>query len=308
MEKLGARTVVVGENFQFGARARGTPEMLAAHPEFVTRVQPMVEVDGEAVSSSRIRAQIAAGDMEAARRCLGVPYMIEGEVVKGDQRGRELGFPTANIVPDERLVTPGHGVYAAFANGHPAAVNVGVRPTFDSDRGVLIETFLIDFEGDLYGQNLRVAFVEKLRDEVASKASTRWSRRCAAMSRTPVGSAPISPRRPRAAGDARCATLLRAATREGRAFYEMSLTKEKKTELIAYTAAATATPVLPRSRSRCNRAHQRTYRSPGTHPKDHHSRRGLLMLVGKRRRMLRYLERNDLERYRALVADLGLRR
>jgi riboflavin kinase / FMN adenylyltransferase len=167
VEKLGARTVAVGENFHFGARARGTPEMLAAHPEFVTRVQRMVEVDGEAVSSSRIRAQIAAGDMEAARRCLGVPYMIEGEVVKGDQRGRELGFPTANIVPDERLVTPGHGVYAAFANGHPAAVNVGVRPTFDSDLGVLIETYLIDFEGDLYGQNLRVAFVEKLRDEIA---------------------------------------------------------------------------------------------------------------------------------------------
>jgi riboflavin kinase/FMN adenylyltransferase len=105
--------------------------------------------------------------MEAARRCLGVPYMLEGEVVKGDQRGRELGFPTANIVPDTRLVTPGFGVYAAFANGHPAAVNVGTRPTFDSDLGVLIETFLIDFEGDLYGQNLRVAFVEKLRDEIA---------------------------------------------------------------------------------------------------------------------------------------------
>jgi len=71
--------------------------------------------------------------------------------VKGDRRGRELGFPTANIVPDERLVIPGFGVYAAFANGHPAAVNVGVRPTFDSDLGVLIETYLIDFEGDLYG-------------------------------------------------------------------------------------------------------------------------------------------------------------
>ncbi len=167
IEKLGARRVAIGENFHFGAKARGTPQMLAAHPEFETRIQPMVEVDGEPVSSSRIRAEIAAGDMEGARRCLGVPYMIEGEVVKGDQRGRELGFPTANLVPDERLVTPGFGVYAAFANGHPAAVNVGVRPTFESDLGVLIETFLIDFSGDLYGQTLRVAFVEKLRDEVA---------------------------------------------------------------------------------------------------------------------------------------------
>jgi riboflavin kinase/FMN adenylyltransferase len=167
IEKLGARRVAIGENFHFGAKARGTPAMLQSHPEFETRVQPMVEVDGETVSSSRIRAEIAAGEMEAARRCLGVPYMLEGEVVKGDQRGRELGFPTANIVPDERLVTPGFGVYAAFANGHPAAVNVGTRPTFDSDLGVLIETFLIDFDGDLYGQDLRVAFVEKLRDEIA---------------------------------------------------------------------------------------------------------------------------------------------
>lgn len=167
IEKLGARRVSVGENFTFGARAKGTPAMLGERPEFETRVQELVEVDGEIVSSSRIRAEIAAGDMEGARRSLGVPYMLEGEVVKGDQRGRELGFPTANLVPDPRLVTPGHGVYAAFANGHPAAVNVGVRPTFDSDLGVLIETFLIDFSGDLYGQTLRVAFVEKLRDEIA---------------------------------------------------------------------------------------------------------------------------------------------
>ena len=83
----------------------------------------------------------------------------------GDQRGRELGFPTANIVPDDRLAIPGHGVYAAFANGIPAAVNVGVRPTFESGRGVLIETYLIDFEGDLYGTDLRVAFVARLRGE-----------------------------------------------------------------------------------------------------------------------------------------------
>ncbi len=167
VEKLGARRVAVGENFHFGAKARGDAAMLEAHPEFDTRVQKLVEVDGAVVSSSRIRGEIEAGQMEAARRCLGSPYMVEGEVVGGDRRGRELGFPTANLVPDERLVTPGNGVYAAFANGHPAAVNVGTRPTFDSDLGILIETHLIDFSGDLYGQNLRVAFVEKLRDEIA---------------------------------------------------------------------------------------------------------------------------------------------
>jgi riboflavin kinase / FMN adenylyltransferase len=166
-EKLDAREVAVGENFRFGAKAKGDPAMLEAHPEFETRVVQLIEVDGETVSSTRIRALVAAGDMTAGRRCLGAPFMVEGTVVKGDQRGRELGFPTANIVPDDRLAIPGHGVYAAFADGVPAAVNVGVRPTFESGRGVLIETYLIDRTEDLYGRTLRVAFVERLRGERA---------------------------------------------------------------------------------------------------------------------------------------------
>ncbi len=165
VERLGAKKVSVGENFRFGAKAKGDPAMLRAHSEFETRVVPLVEVDGETVSSTRIRALVAAGDMAGARHCLGAPFMVEGEVVKGDQRGRELGFPTANFVPDDRLAIPGHGVYAAFADGVPAAVNVGVRPTFESGRGVLIETYLIDRDEDLYGRTLRVAFVERLRGE-----------------------------------------------------------------------------------------------------------------------------------------------
>ena len=167
VERLHAERVSVGENFRFGAKAKGDPAMLAARSEFETRVVPLVEVDGETVSSTRIRAQVAAGDMDGARRCLGAPFMVEGTVVKGDQRGRELGFPTANLVPDDSLAIPGYGVYAAFANGVPAAVNVGVRPTFESGRGVLIETYLIDREEDLYGKTLRVAFVERLRGERA---------------------------------------------------------------------------------------------------------------------------------------------
>jgi riboflavin kinase/FMN adenylyltransferase len=165
IERLGAERVSVGENFRFGAKAKGDPAMLAARTEFETRVVPLVEVDGETVSSTRIRALVAAGDMEGARHCLGAPFMVEGTVVEGDQRGRELGFPTANIVPDDRLLIPGHGVFAAFADGVPAAVNVGVRPTFESGRGVLIETYLIDRNEDLYGRTLRVAFVERLRGE-----------------------------------------------------------------------------------------------------------------------------------------------
>jgi riboflavin kinase / FMN adenylyltransferase len=163
--RLGAKKVSVGENFRFGAKAKGDPEMLARHDEFETRIVPLVEVDGETVSSTRVRALVAAGEVDAAMRCLGAPFMLEGKVIEGDRRGRELGFPTANLVPDDRLVVPGHGVYAAFANGHPAAVSVGVRPTFETGRGLLVESFLVDYDGDLYGQNLRVAFVSRLRGE-----------------------------------------------------------------------------------------------------------------------------------------------
>jgi len=165
IEKLEARKVSIGENFNFGAKARGTPEMLSLHSEFETRVVPMIEIDGEVVSSGRIRALVEAGDVGEARRCLGAPFMVNGPVMPGEQRGRELGFPTANQVPDPALVVPGHGVYATFANGVPAATNVGVRPTFESELGLLIETYLIDRNEDLYGQNLRVAFVERLRGE-----------------------------------------------------------------------------------------------------------------------------------------------
>jgi riboflavin kinase / FMN adenylyltransferase len=165
VERLGAKRVSVGENFRFGAKARGDPEMLQSREEFSTRVVPLVEVDGETVSSTRIRALVEVGDVEAAQRCMGAPFMLEGPVVEGDKRGRELGFPTANLIPDDRFVSPGHGVYAAFANGHPAAVNIGVRPTFESGRGVLIEAHLIDRDEDLYGQNLRIAFVSRLRGE-----------------------------------------------------------------------------------------------------------------------------------------------
>jgi riboflavin kinase/FMN adenylyltransferase len=165
VDQLGAQQVRVGENFRFGAKAKGTPEMLASHDEFETTVVPLVEVGAETVSSTRIRALVAAGDLEAAQRCLGAPFMLEGEVVSGDRRGRTLGFATANIVPDEHYLYPGHGIYAAFADGLPSAVNVGVRPTFESGRGVLIETHIIDRDLDLYGKTLRVAFVKRLRGE-----------------------------------------------------------------------------------------------------------------------------------------------
>jgi riboflavin kinase/FMN adenylyltransferase len=162
---LNAERVSVGENFRFGKAAKGDPELLRSHDEFETRVVPLVEVAGETVSSSHIRGLVAAGEVARAAEFLGGPFLFEREVVHGDHRGRELGIPTANLVPADRTVVPGHGVYAAWAHGHPAAVNVGVRPTFDSGRGLLVEAHLIDFEGDLYGQTLRIAFLERMRGE-----------------------------------------------------------------------------------------------------------------------------------------------
>ena len=163
--RLGAERVSVGENFRFGKGAKGTPDFLRSRDEFETRVVPLVEVAGETVSSSHIRGLVAAGDVRQAAEFLGGPFLFDGEVVMGDRRGRELGVPTANIVPDDALVCPGHGVYAAWAHGYPAAVNVGVRPTFETGRGLLVEAHLIDFAGDLYGEVLRIAFIERMRGE-----------------------------------------------------------------------------------------------------------------------------------------------
>jgi riboflavin kinase/FMN adenylyltransferase len=165
IERLGATQVSVGENFRFGQRARGTPDFLREHGEFETRVASLVEAADETISSTQIRGLVAAGEVAQAARFLGGPFLFEGEVVSGDQRGRELGMPTANLVPDERYVVPGHGVYAAWAHGHPAAVNVGVRPMFETGRGLLVEAHLIGFEGDIYGETLRIAFLERLRGE-----------------------------------------------------------------------------------------------------------------------------------------------
>jgi riboflavin kinase/FMN adenylyltransferase len=167
VERLHATHVSVGENFRFGHKASGDAALLAEQDAFETRVTALVEVDREIVSSTLIRHLIQLGDVERAARLLGDPFQLRGTVVEGDRRGRTLGFPTANVVPDEALVYPGHGVYAAYANGQPAAVSVGVRPTFGTGRGVLVEAFLIDFEGDLYGIELRLDFVRRLRGERA---------------------------------------------------------------------------------------------------------------------------------------------
>jgi riboflavin kinase/FMN adenylyltransferase len=167
---LGAKQVAIGENFRFGHKAQGDPTLLSADPRFRTVVHPLLEVDGEIVSSSHIRGLVLAGEVAEADRLLGASFELRGEVVHGDERGRELGFPTANLVPDEALACPGHGVYACVAESdafgtRAAAVSIGVRPTFQTGRGELIEAYVLDFDGDLYGSELRLRFLARLRGE-----------------------------------------------------------------------------------------------------------------------------------------------
>ena len=163
--RLGARQVSVGRNFRFGHKAAGDPALLEADTRFSTRVAELVEAEGETVSSSHIRGLVSAGEVSHAITFLGRPFQVRGEVAHGDGRGRDLGFPTANIVPDDRLIRPDKGIYACLANGIPAAINIGERPQFETGRGVLIEAYLLDFNGDLYGQELRLDFIERLRGE-----------------------------------------------------------------------------------------------------------------------------------------------
>jgi riboflavin kinase / FMN adenylyltransferase len=170
VERLQARRVSVGANFRFGHRARGDAALLAAQDAFETRVAPLVELDGEVVSSSRIRRLVDEGAVDVAARYLGDPFGMRGIVAHGDKRGRTLGYPTANLVPDPRLVVPARGVYACRAHvpglgRWAAAVSVGVRPMFKSGLGLLVEAYLLDFAGNLYGRELRLEFLRRLRGE-----------------------------------------------------------------------------------------------------------------------------------------------
>ena len=173
METLAPRAVVVGENFSFGAGGRGTPEFLAAKgKEMGFRVEkvPLFSYDGGTVSSTRIRALLAQGDVRLAGELLGRSFSISGVVVHGDERGRTLGFPTANLLPQKGEACPAGGVYAVRVlrgNGilHLGVANVGSNPTFEGIE-FRVETHLLDFSGDLYNQRITVQFVERLRGEL----------------------------------------------------------------------------------------------------------------------------------------------
>jgi riboflavin kinase/FMN adenylyltransferase len=168
--RLNAARVSVGANFRFGHGAVGDADLLCSRQEFQTEVVSLIEHRGESVSSSRIRELVAAGAVAEAADLLAAPFQLEGTVVGGAARGRLLDMPTANIDPPPEVVVPAAGVYAGVAlldrTEYPAAVNIGVRPTFESEGETKVEAHLIGFTGDLYGTKLRLRFLERLRDEL----------------------------------------------------------------------------------------------------------------------------------------------
>ena len=177
-EALGAKLVMVGQNWRFGRRAAGNIDTLArlgaelgfeAHAVQLERPE-----DDLVVSSTRIRAALADGDVGRARLLLGRPFDFDGTVVHGDGRGALLGYPTANLEVDQALVRPRKGIYAGRAvidgDVHPAALSIGINPTFVTDDArppIRIEAYLIDFSGDLYGRRLRIELLQRLRDELS---------------------------------------------------------------------------------------------------------------------------------------------
>jgi riboflavin kinase / FMN adenylyltransferase len=167
-----AGVVVVGENFRFGYRAAGDFEDLLRLMRDVGGTAVAVRVRGAGmgggISSTCIRALISEGEVTEAAGLLGRPYVLRGEVVVGDKRGRTIGFPTANVVPDADAVVPARGVYAGFVRvgeeRYGACTNVGVAPTFGRAES-RVEAHLLDFEGDLYGSAVDVSFVARIREE-----------------------------------------------------------------------------------------------------------------------------------------------
>jgi riboflavin kinase/FMN adenylyltransferase len=172
VDTLHASEVVVGDNFRFGHRATGDVDLLRRLGRtfgFAVTAPPLVAVAGTVFSSTYIRALVAAGDVRAAATALGRPHRLAGVVVRGDRRGRELGFPTANLLTGPYAAVPADGVYAAWltrAHGEArmAAVSVGTNPTF-SGQERRVEAYLLDFDGDLYGERVALDFVERLREQ-----------------------------------------------------------------------------------------------------------------------------------------------
>lgn len=170
-ERLQAKEVFLGKGFFFGKNRGGNIELLkkmSAELGFFADEVAEITLRGTRISSSKIRHLLAEGKVNLARRMLGRPYGVEGQIVHGFERGRTIGFPTANLKPRNRVI-PKYGVYATavLINDvwHRSITNVGVRPTFEDESAPSIESYVFDFDGDLYGDVLRVRFLHRIRDE-----------------------------------------------------------------------------------------------------------------------------------------------
>ncbi len=170
-DRLQAREVYLGKGFAFGKDRGGNIELLRVMSEklgFIADEVEEVQLRGMRISSSKIRKLLAEGYVNLARRLLGRPYGVEGVIIRGNRRGHTIGFPTANLKPQNRVI-PKFGVYATATlidgSWRKSITNIGVRPTFESDADPSIETYVFDFDGDLYGDVLRVRFLHRIRDE-----------------------------------------------------------------------------------------------------------------------------------------------
>ena len=169
VQQLSATTVVVGKNFTYGHKAAGNIETLKAHTEFETIVLDLAPDEGEIVSSTRIRKLIVEGSVEKARELLTRPHRLDGIVVHGEKRGREIGYPTANLGDLEHQTIPADGVYAGWLtvgiDRWPAAISIGTNPTFEGARGRQVEAYALDQVGlDLYTKAATIEFGWRLRD------------------------------------------------------------------------------------------------------------------------------------------------
>lgn len=172
VDTLAVKEVYVGFNYSFGHRGVGTPELLkelGMQYGFAVHIIPPVEYHGAVISSTLVRVAIEEGRIDLAQNLLGYYPVVQGRVVEGEHRGATIGFPTANLAVSPELVVPGKGVYAAWAQiqgqFHKAVVNIGSKPTFHPDYPVVIEAHLIDFSGDIYGTEVKLFFIAKIRDE-----------------------------------------------------------------------------------------------------------------------------------------------
>jgi riboflavin kinase/FMN adenylyltransferase len=170
-ERLQAREIYLGRGFAFGRERRGNIELLrkvSAQLGFHAAEVAEVRLRGQRISSSAIRRLLAEGRVNLARRMLGRPYGVEGRVVHGEERGRTIGFPTANLRPQNRVI-PRTGVYvtATLIEGvwRRSVTNVGTRPTFENNSEPTVETYVMNWTGNLYGDAVRVRFLHRLRDE-----------------------------------------------------------------------------------------------------------------------------------------------